>query len=136
MTSTTFVAELPECITDQQICKLVTWGRENCVRSDLTFTGEGKLRFTCTRRAPKTTRDFQKLLSTHFKNWGLVTGRKVGWLALIPEEEFDTYASPPKKAELNARFNPPEQNKPQFYFKPPVSLLAASPFVYEIGSKG
>jgi len=53
------------------------------------------MRLLAVRNKPKTFRQFQTLLLTNFKNFGIDAQGKPGWLQLIAEEEYETLRKPP-----------------------------------------
>ncbi len=104
MTSTAFEAVLPESITDEQLAKVYTWGRETCTKSDVFMRG-GRTHLLAVRKEPKTARDFQRLLRTNFHNWGIeLPPKQAGWLKLVSADDFEEIrkperSAPPKRAE-------------------------------------
>ena len=120
-TSTAFIAVLPEATTCEALERLVNWAHESCERHAIVMGEQGNMQIVCIKKGvAKTTREFQRLMLTNLKNWGVETcGRRMCWLTLIDPQQFDLHAQPPGKKhdteidEPTAKFN----------FRLPASLL-------------
>ena len=116
-TAVGFDASLPEAMTDEQLERLVKWGKESCEKSDL-FMKEGKLHLIAIRKEPKTARQFQSLLRTSLSNWGVeLPSKMVGWLELVSPKDFETRRQEPyQKTQAETPEIPeiPECRDPEF----------------------
>ena len=87
MESRCFRAILPGNLSESAMEALEKWGRETC-NSFYVESCSDATAVVVTRKAPKKIREFQRLMSTNCKNWGIeLPSRRAGWLSLLSEED-------------------------------------------------
>ena len=85
-----FAVSLPSTLSDEQFEKAYTWGKENCVQSNLLMKAEGGFLLIAEKKEPKDLRARQRLMATNLKNWGLdISTQPKGWVRLLTCEEYD-----------------------------------------------
>ena len=85
-----FAVHLPNTLSDEQFLKAYTWGKENCVQSNLVMKKEGGFLLIAQKSEAKDLRARQRLMATNLKNWGLdVSTQPKGWVRLLTCEEYD-----------------------------------------------
>lgn len=82
-----FQATIPGNLPETALESIKKWGRESCDAISVETCNE-MTAIIVIRRLPKTTREFQRLVSTNCKHWGIkLPPRKAGWLSLLSEED-------------------------------------------------
>ncbi len=85
-----FAVHLPSTLSDEQFEKAYTWGKENCVRSNLVMKKEGGFLLIAQKSEAKDLRARQRLMATNLKNWGIdISSQPKGWVRLLTCEEYD-----------------------------------------------
>ena len=85
-----FAVDLPDTLSDEQFEKAYTWGKENCVRSNLVMKKEGGFLLIAQKSEAKDLRARQRLMATNLKNWGIdISSQPKGWVRLLTCEEYD-----------------------------------------------
>ena len=87
-TSDYFSVKLPPTLTDEQLTKLYTWGKANCLQSNVLMQRDGYL-MVAQKSDKKDLRCRQRLMGTNLKNWGLDIAKQKGWMSLLTEDEYE-----------------------------------------------
>ena len=85
-----FAVHLPNTLSDEQSEKAYTWGKENCVQSNLVMKEDRSYNLIVQKSEAKDLRSRQRLMATNLRNWGIdVSMQPKGWLRLLTCEEYD-----------------------------------------------
>ena len=87
-TSDYFSVKLPSTLTDEQLTKVYTWGKTNCLRSNMLMQRDGYL-MVAQKSDKKDLRCRQRLMGTNLKNWGVDIAKQKGWMSLLTEDEYE-----------------------------------------------
>ena len=118
-----FAVHLPSTLSDEQLVKVYTWGKDNCVRSDLVMKEDRSYELIVQKSEAKDLRSRQRLMSTNLKNWGLdVSTQPKHWVRLLTCEEYDAISRPEETARDVA-----DPNEAPAAEAPPTLCHAASP---------
>ena len=94
-----FAVKLPPSLRDEQLTKIYTWGKSNCVQSNLIRLTDGGYLMIAQKADARDLRSRQRLMGTNLKNWGLdVVTRQKGWLSLLTEDEYNAFSQGPEAA--------------------------------------
>ncbi len=114
-----FAVHLPSTLSDEQLLKVYTWGKENCLRSNMVMNADGSYILIAQKEEAKDLRSRQRLMLTNLRNWGVDTSQQPkGWARLLNKDEYDRIsrneapAEPegPREAELAAPSEPCSNN--------------------------
>ena len=93
MVSAYFAVKLPPSLRDEQLTKIYSWGKTNCLESNLVMLKDGGYLMIAQKTDAKDLRSRQRLMSTNLKNWGLdIVTRQKGWLSLMTEHEYNAFS--------------------------------------------
>ncbi len=85
-----FAVHLPNTLSDEQLLKVYTWGKENCLRSNMVMNADGSYILIAQKEEAKDLRSRQRLMLTNLRNWGIDTGQHAkGWARLLNKDEYD-----------------------------------------------
>ena len=109
MVSAYFAVKLPPSLRDEQLTKIYSWGKTNCLESNLVMLKDGGYLMIAQKTDAKDLRSRQRLMSTNLKNWGLdIVTRQKGWLSLMTEHEYNAFS---QSHEVTGTQSPPERSE-------------------------
>ena len=119
-----FAVQLPD-LTDEQLVKVYTWGKETCVQSNLVMKKEGGFLLIAQKEEARDLRSRQRLMATNLKHWGLdISSQPKHWVRLLTCEQYDAISRPEETARGVADPNEaPAEEAPAM----PTLCHAASP---------
>ncbi len=98
--STTFAADLPPDMNEEQLARLYVWGKSSCTNFDVQQMGEGAMLLVAVRKKTGTVREHQRLLRTNLIHWGVELPAKQGnWLRLLDDEAKGAEENETERAE-------------------------------------
>ena len=100
MSSGYFAIKLSPILRDEQLTKIYSWGKSNCLQSNLISLKDGGYLMITQKADARDLRSRQRLMGTNLKNWGLdVVTRQKGWLSLLTEDEYNAFSQNPEAAD-------------------------------------
>ena len=95
-----FAVKLPPSLRDEELTKIYSWGKSNCLQSNLIRLKDGGYLMITQKADARDLRSRQRLMGTNLKNWGLdVVTRQKGWLSLLTEDEYNAFSQNPEAAD-------------------------------------
>ena len=95
-----FAVKLPPSLRDEELTKIYSWGKSNCLQSNLIRLKDGGYLMITQKADARDLRSRQRLMGTNLKNWGLdIVTRQKGWLSLLTEDEYNCFSQSPEVAD-------------------------------------